>query len=264
MTRTSLTAFVVVTLLLTLAPAVALAAPPANDAFANRTVITSLPYTDTLDMTEATSDPTDPDSCGGPDLPTVWYEFTPATDLLLFVSTEGSEFTNGIMVYVGDPADPANLERIYCDFPSVGIPVDAGTTYYLMITPVYPDEPVGTLVVTAEEAPPPPYIDLALDPSSSVDPKTGVATISGTITCSSPAGASIYVDLRQRVGRMFIDGFGSTYVDCDGTTPFSVSVSGYNGLLTAGKAEVSAFAEACTFFCSYDEAFATVRLTGRR
>jgi len=58
MARTPLIAFVVVTLLLALAPALALAAPPANDDFANRTVIPSLPYTDTLDMTEATADPT--------------------------------------------------------------------------------------------------------------------------------------------------------------------------------------------------------------
>ncbi|HMM42063.1 MAG TPA: hypothetical protein PKA95_09195 [Thermomicrobiales bacterium] len=264
MTRTFLTALAAVTLLLALAPAAALAAPPANDAFANRTVITSLPYSDTIDMTEATSDPTDPVYCGGPDVATVWYEFTAPADLVVTATTEGSNFLAGINVLIGDPSDPANLDFIDCGLPSVGFYASAGATYYLMVTPLDASTAPGTLVLTAEEAPPPVDLTLTLDPTSSVDPKTGTATISGTVTCSAPASVDIFVQLRQRIGRMYINGFGGTFVDCDGTTPFSAVVSGENGLLTAGKTEVSAFAQSCNFFCSFADAQATIRLTGRR
>jgi len=153
---------------------------------------------------------------------------------------------------------------VTCGLPSVGFFAETGTTYYLMVTPYDASTAPGMLVLTAEEAPPPPELDLALDPVGSVDPKTGTATISGTITCSSPAGVDIYLDLRQRIGRVYITGFGYTFVECDGTTSFSVFVSAQDGLLTGGKADVQAFAQSCTFFCSFDDAFATIRLTGRR
>ncbi len=169
MARTPLIAFVVVTLLLALAPALALAAPPANDDFANRTVIPSLPYTDTLDMTEATADPTDPIYCGGPDVATVWYEFTAPADLFVTATTDGSDFLAGINVLIGDPSDPANLGFVTCGLPSVGFFAETGTTYYLMVTPYDASTAPGMLVLTAEEAPPPPELDLALDPVGSVD-----------------------------------------------------------------------------------------------
>jgi hypothetical protein len=258
-------AMAVVTMLLALSATTALAAPPANDDFAGRTVIGSLPFTDTIDASEATADPTDPEGCGGPDIPTVWYEFTPSTDMRVFATMEDSEFLAGINVWVGDPSDPANLTFVGCGLPGIIWDAFAGETYFLMVTPPAAGEPIGTLVITAEEAPPPVEIDLTIDPTGSVQSKTGTVEISGTLTCSAPTFAGIEVFVEQRKGRALIQGGGFTEIECDGTTPFSVTVNGFNGLFTGGKVNVQAFSFACDEFgCSFDDAFADVKLTGKR
>lgn len=87
-----------------------------------------------------------------------------------------------------------------------------------------------------------------------VNPATGVATISGTIECTragAPASASafLYGDLRQRVGRTLISGgFGTMYVtppviECSSpATPWSFTSKAGNGLFVAGQATVHALA----------------------
>ena len=70
-------------------------APP-NDTFEQATVISSLPFSQILDTSEATTDSTDAEagaSCGVPSVTfaaTVWYEYTPPVDQSLVVSTSGS------------------------------------------------------------------------------------------------------------------------------------------------------------------------------
>ncbi|MFQ5706800.1 MAG: hypothetical protein ACE5HO_05080 [bacterium] len=63
-----------------------------NDDCASATVVTSLPFTDALNTTAATDDPNDPVlSCGdGGGGKTVWYSWTPATDMFVTVNTFGS------------------------------------------------------------------------------------------------------------------------------------------------------------------------------
>ena len=265
MLRTVLAILATVTMLMTLSVTVALAAPPANDDFASRTVIGSLPFQDTIDATEATAEPTDPVGCGGPDIPNVWYEFTPSADMRVVATTEGSEFLAGINVWVGDPSDPANFGLIFCGLPTAVWDAVAGETYFLMVTPPAAGEPIGTLVITADEAPPPVEIDLAIDPNGSVRSKTGEVEIRGMLTCSAPTFADIGVFVEQRKGRLLIQGEGFTFIECDGPTPFSVTVMGFNGLFTGGKASVEAFTVACDpFSCAFDDAFTDVKLTGKR
>jgi len=55
-------------------------AQTANDDFNNATVIISLPFTDTIDTTQATAAPDDPaPSCFGSNTNSVWYAFTAPT-----------------------------------------------------------------------------------------------------------------------------------------------------------------------------------------
>jgi hypothetical protein len=265
MRRSILATVTIVSLLLAMSVTTALAAPPANDDFASRTVIGSLPFTDTVDATEATADPTDPPGCGGPDIPTVWYEFTPETDMLVVATMQDSEFPAGINVFVGDPSNPASLIGITCGLPLVVWDAFAGETYFLMVTPLAPGEPIGTLVITAEEVPPPVEIGLTINPTGSVNPKTGTAQISGTVTCSAPAFVDISVFVEQRKGRVILQGDGFNFIECDGATPFSVTVPGRTGLFTSGTVSVQGSAISCgEFSCSFAEDFANVKLTGRR
>src|SRR5437667_7504392 len=60
-------------------PETAAAEPPPNDHFAAATVISSLPFGDSADLTEATGEPGDPQSCANL-TQTVWYSITPSTD----------------------------------------------------------------------------------------------------------------------------------------------------------------------------------------
>ena len=59
-----------------------IAAPPANDNFANATVITitSTPFSDTSDLTEATIEPGEPTPNPYYQERSVWYSFTPTSD----------------------------------------------------------------------------------------------------------------------------------------------------------------------------------------
>ena len=68
----------------------ALAAPPANDLLANATEITSLPFTDSVDITEATEGSGE-GGCGPP-RHTVWYRFTPPQDTVLRIKVTTATF----------------------------------------------------------------------------------------------------------------------------------------------------------------------------
>ena len=63
----------------------ALAAPPANDDFNSATVIGALPFTTIQDTSEATAAADDPIDCYNNG--SVWYSFTPATDMLIIADT---------------------------------------------------------------------------------------------------------------------------------------------------------------------------------
>lgn len=84
------------------------------------------------------------------------------------------------------------------------------------------------------------------------------------MTCSGASG-SVFIDgfVRQRKGRVFIDGFFFTQVECSGETAWSAELIGGNGLFTGGRVDVEAFA-----FAEDEDGFAqdstTVRLRGKR
>src|SRR5690242_242291 len=74
-------------------PTAALAAP-ANDNFANASVIssTSLPFSDVVNTADATTEIGEPTSCYFPPSQTVWYSFTPATAIVLQVDMAGTTY----------------------------------------------------------------------------------------------------------------------------------------------------------------------------
>jgi hypothetical protein len=76
----------------------AVAAVPPNDDFDSATVVSSLPFTDTEDVSEATRAADDPYTSGWPN---VWYVFTPAADTSLELDTTGSNTSTDVCVYEG-------------------------------------------------------------------------------------------------------------------------------------------------------------------
>lgn len=242
------------------------ALPPANDDIDNATVISGLPFDDAIDTTEATTDPDDPD-CAGQG-PTVWYSFTPTEDTRIEANTFGSDYDTTLSAYM---VSDSELIQIACndDCTSlqsvVQLDVFAGETVFFMIGS-FGSGPGGHLVFNAN-ADVALEIDLTIDPVGSVVPKTGVATILGTVNCTEPALVSVFGDLVQRAGRFFIRGFFSAFFECDGETPWSATVIGDNGRYAAGKANANASADAfvpdfCEF--AFDAESTPVQLRGSK
>jgi len=112
----------------------AAAAPPSNDRIAGATVVSSLPFTDTVDTTAATTDADDAQlnlSCGAPHTNnSVWYKFTAGpSDTLLVVDTTGSNFSSGVIIAAGTPG---SLQTQACGPVSTRAAVSPGTTYYIL------------------------------------------------------------------------------------------------------------------------------------
>ncbi|MFS8099515.1 PKD domain-containing protein [Lentzea alba] len=127
-----------------LTPAVAHAAPPSNDDFANATVVTSLPFSVEQDTTEATAELDDPnrDCLNNEVKNTVWFRYTPTEDGLLRFSTRQSDRDLPVTVYTGEHGDlkranPATGDCLPYRTRKVALRVTAGTTYHLMVTGQY-------------------------------------------------------------------------------------------------------------------------------
>jgi hypothetical protein len=221
---------------------IAHAAPPANDNFADRTVIathTSVAF----DTTEATmEDPLDFDAtlaaCGldlrglGIVLQTVWFDFTPTVTETLAVTTNSA--VGGWAIVTGDPGAFVGTG---CSFVNNGhVDVQAGVTYHLAIADLAGAGHPGTFSLDTPPPPPPPPA-LTIDPSGSVDNHTGQAVITGTITCAPDFGGnfSIQASAVQRQGRFLLTSFFGAGGTCTGAPqPWSANSAAFNGLLRSG------------------------------
>lgn len=222
--------------------------PPPNDDFNNAIHIAAIPYTASFDATNATTAPDDP-FCYGANQ-TLWFAYTPNTNIRLEANTFGSNYDTTLSVYTGTRGA---LSQTACNDDSNGtvqsrvrFDAAAGTTYYFMVSSLYPVTGAN-LVFNLLQAPPPFSFSPVVSQFGSVEPANGAATISGTVTCSQPAYVYISAELKQVRGGVPIDGNFFTAVACDGTTPWSVAVqtqtSLFHGrsvaLYTGGKASVS-------------------------
>jgi hypothetical protein len=251
-------------LALSVGPGAALASQPAsgpaNDSSATPTVVT-LPFSETIDTTNATSEAGDPSDCfgEGADGHSVWYTFTaPETGRLLALIK--ADFYSVVYVLDGSTSGPV----IGCsDFAAVA-DITAGNTYAVMFGS-FDGEAGGTAFVDLEIAPPPVELTISVNGTGSVNPKTGIATVSGVVTCSAPVdfgsvasantvtpfdttGGGIFVEVDQKVGRIAtIRGFGNAGGLCSPDAPlhWSADVVPDSGKFAGGAATVFADANVC-------------------
>lgn len=227
--------------------------PPPNDDFNNATLIPSIPFTTSEDATNATTAPDDP-FCFGANQ-TVWFEFTPSTNIRLEANTFGSNYDTTLSAYTGPRGA---LTLIACNDDAAGtlqsrvrFDAVAGTTYHFMVSSFFP-VPSAALVFNLLQGPPPFTFVPTVSQFGSVDPTTGTATINGSVTCSQPAFVTISGELKQVHAQTPISGFFFIFVPCNGPTPWSVTVQTvpalFHGrsvaLFVGGKANVSASATA--------------------
>ena len=247
MKRVAFLTSIVALLSLSLAAPV-LAAAPGNDAYLGREVIGSLPFSASVDTTAATTDADDVEanaSCGAPATDaSVWYEFVAPADGLVLVDVSASDYSAGVIVVSGSPGS-FTLES--CGPGVVGFFGTTAVTYAILAFDFDGVGNGGALEIKVEAAPPPPEVDLTVEPTGSFNSRTGSATIRGTVTCTGgDEFGKIDVQLSQTVGRFKITGQGGAEFACDGTTqPWAVEVLSSNGKFAGGKAAVVAHALAC-------------------
>ena len=90
-----------------------------------------------------------------------------------------SDYSGGFLVFEGTPTADS---LITCGQFTVGFSAIAGTTYNIMAVDDDLDGNVangGNLVMDVNEAPPPPTLDVTVDPTAKVD-KAGVAWVTGS------------------------------------------------------------------------------------
>jgi Family of unknown function (DUF6299) len=254
-------------LLLALQALPALAAPPSNDTIGGATVA-SLGFSQELDTTEATTDTDDFElnlGCGAPATDaSVWYSYTAAADGSVVVDARGSDYSVSVLVAAGTPGN-----FVTCSAGKVAFTAVAGTTYYILAVDDQGDGNYangGTLRISFFTPPPPPTMGITVDPFGRVDLQTGVASLSGTYTCSNADLVDVSGQARQVLPRSVIvgSGFFRAFGTCDGTAhPWSATVVPDSGKFVGGKAMTLTFAFSCgEFDCVPDSVERTVILRG--
>jgi hypothetical protein len=171
----------------------ALAATPVNDDVANATVLSSFPYVSTVDMTQATAGGTDPwcDAATG----TVWFKYVAVAEETLTVSVPANEPDTRVCVL----PDSVTAGTYYFVQPTEvrSIILDQGRTYFIELAVVN-----SAAAATIDLQRGPALFDLiaSLDPTGLVDRVSGGAILSGTITCSEPGTANLFIRLTQPAG----------------------------------------------------------------
>jgi hypothetical protein len=247
------------------APA-ALAAPPTNDTFAGATPV-AIGFSEVLDTTEATTDGDDAQlnaSCGAPATDaSVWYALD-GSDTGVVVDVSQSGYSAGVLVGVGSQG---SLQTVVCGPWTVAFFATAGTTYYVLAIDFDGVGNGGLLSISFNEVPPPPMLDITVNRFGQVNAHTGVATISGTYTCTNGDFIDVFGEARQNVGRLgtIVGFFGfSDSGTCDEAPhSWSADVFPESGKFAGGKAMTVTFAFACgPFECASGFVEQTVQLRG--
>jgi hypothetical protein len=123
---------------------------PANDDLANAIPLDTLPYTQTQTIEGTGEEPNEAlPSCGFlPHIPTVWYQYTPASNQNVSFSTQGSDYDTVLSVWTGTTHP---LTELMCndntitgqegDFSSkLSMPLTAGATYFINISRLFGDQ----------------------------------------------------------------------------------------------------------------------------
>lgn len=195
------------------------AARPVHDSLSNAKVIDGLPYTDQADTREATAGKAGRAAECGNNM-SVWYQYTPRRDRAVEFDTANSDYRAYITVFTRT-AD--GLELYYEPCSSAGaVDLEAGVTYAIMVSACCGDG--GDLVFRARTALNP---TVDLDAEGTVSEASGVATVTGTLTCNRrTASFAVEMTMRQRISDTVLAyGVGQTYGGvCTRRAPIRFSV----------------------------------------
>jgi hypothetical protein len=216
------------------------AAPP-NDEFSNATVISSLPFQDTVpDLGQATFNPsTDQSNCGGGGA-TVWYQFTPPTSGPIAFDMAGSSDFFPLDVFTGIPGSWTNVG---CSQFGLIVNLTAGTTYWIMVSDSFTGARLNLAVYPAVA----PQATVTVNSTGKVD-RGRNALISGTVNCTGfiPNPGSVAGQVRQVYKRIYsITADFNAPSGCSGAQAWSGLAQPTTGGFAVGYVTVNAAASFC-------------------
>jgi len=171
---------------------------PANDNFANATVVKAVPFTDAVDNSSATTETTDPTppcitNSTNPRTKTVWYVYTSGANGPVTIDTIGSSYDTTLSVWtaVGGAGASLQFANVACNDDIIrGVvtqsqltfSASAGITYYVMIASFGPPDPLhdqagGKTVI---------HVTTSVNPSA-----LSAAPVLGTVTAGSPTSFAV-------------------------------------------------------------------------
>jgi PKD domain len=166
--------------------------PPQNDDFANATVIGSLPFSDSIDTSAATIEPSEPTpSCGyGQPAGSAWYAFTPSSSASYTLGIPFSLFSTEVAAYTGSGLGSLSELKCWAFASAMTFHAQAGQTYYFQVGGVFGGR--GTLGIN---------LDVAANPVAAFfyspnDPST-LETVQFFDQSSDPAGGGISSEVWQ-------------------------------------------------------------------
>ena len=197
--------------------------PPSNDDSDSATVVTALPFDDTID-TRAASGAADDPICGG-GCATVWYRYTPEQATSIGGSTWGSDYGPIVFVYTGERGALKWISDL-SDF-SYRLALDAGTTYHFMVMSMTRALVGGRLHFSLTDRPPL-SLGLVVEPVAFMDKQSGVITLRGEVTCSMPAQIVLSFTLRRLLAQRILLALGSLFLACADHAHFEVAIQTYS------------------------------------
>ncbi len=215
-----------------------------NDAAGNALAITSLPFAHTENTASATADPADPPPvCASG--PNVWFKFKATRAERLTASSNGSDYGVELDVFQGAPTS-SSAPIAGCG-AAVDFVTSPGVTYFIEALRCCDTGPNFKLVFHLVR--PPKITDATVNPQGAVRFVDGIATVSGTVTCSRAIDASVFIHLAQRVSKTFVaTGDSSVDVPNCSRTPTQWSTQVVPATIVAfgkGAAAATLFAYGC-------------------
>ena len=205
---------------------------PANDNFANATIMELLPFNDALDSTKATLEPNEPSFCGStPQTQSVWYSFTPSADMAVIADMTGSSFGDAnltIFQAMGSGFEGLSLLKTACGGGPTTVHVQAGTTYYLQAESY--SSGGGDLHLNVTKVPPPANDNFASAIPLSVLPfDETVETSASTLEVGEPGPSCVFNNLIGSVWYAFTPSTSGSVSASASSFPFVTAVAAYTG-----------------------------------
>jgi hypothetical protein len=144
-----------IVVMLALSNVISAYAAPTNDNFADAAPISSVPFSINADTIGATSEADESNPCGsGYNPSSVWFSYTPPTNITLTARVIYNNFPTVLAVYTGSSL--ATLVQVGCSqyYYDTTFQAQAGTTYYFQVSGYY-DVYQGAIPFMLDVTPPP-------------------------------------------------------------------------------------------------------------